>query len=275
MNVFDKYARKITKNFGHMQIFVIKIAKMYTLARILQVKKQRCRRYVCIYLIIFLRTTKSHMLPGWGVLDCVVRYFVLKTNKRKKIMRTEIFNPENIQVCLTTNKYKNLVTVHILDLRLPAGTEVETEETATYGPTPMYYADDCCMVSAAFIARIVRETLHAYFDRYFIDYVCHVYTPYSTLVDEASWIYHKKNHIRLHSGYDPSKWRRPNKLVFEFLYRRAELAIAYLMQDLQSGSFTLSEITDDYILPYDIFMDYDLAECKYRNSAEFAMLNQS
>lgn len=85
MNVFDKYARKITKNFGHMQIFVIKIAKMYTLARILQVKKQRCRRCVCIYLIIFLRTTKSHMLPGWGVLDCVVRYFVLKTNKRKKL----------------------------------------------------------------------------------------------------------------------------------------------------------------------------------------------
>ena len=187
-------------------------------------------------------------------------------------MRTEIFDPKNIQVRLTTNKYKNIVSVHILDLRLPAGTEVEIEETASYGPAPMYYADDCCIVSAAFIAQIVRETLRHYYNHYFFNSVCHVYTPYSILIDEASRICHKKQQIRLHSGYDPSKWKQhPHFLEFEFLYRHAENTIKYLLRDLRSGSFSLSTRINHYKLPYDIYMDYDLGRCLHNNSAEVAM----
>lgn len=187
-------------------------------------------------------------------------------------MRTTIFDPKNIQVRLTTNKYKNIVCVHILDLRLPAGTEVETEETASYGPAPMYYADDCCMVSAAFIARIVRETLRHYYNQYFFDSRCHVYTPYSILTDEESKIYHKKHQIRLHSSYDPSKWKQhPHFLEFEYLYRHADRTIFHLMRDLKSGSFSLSTRIDRYKMPYDIYMDYDLGRSLHKNSAEVAM----
>lgn len=187
-------------------------------------------------------------------------------------MRTEIFDPKNIQVRLTTNKYKNLVTIHILDLRLPAGTEVETEETASYGPTPMYYADDCCMASAAFIAQIVRETLHYHYGQYFYDPECHIYTPYSLQIDEASRVYHKKYKIRFHSGYDSSKWKQhPHMEEFEFLYRRADKTIQYLMRDFRSGSFDLSERMCDYKLPDDMYLDYDFAKCMHSHSAEVAM----
>lgn len=187
-------------------------------------------------------------------------------------MRTEIFDPKNIQVCLRTNKYSNMVSVHILDLRLPAETEVEIEETASYGPVPMYYADDCCMVSAAFIAQIIRETLHYHYNQYFYDPVCHIYTPYSLVVDEASMTYHKKNKIRFHTGYAPSQWKQhPHMEEFEFLYRRAEKTIQYLMRDVRSGSFDLSERMCDYKLPDDMYWDYDFAKCLHKNSAEVAM----
>lgn len=187
-------------------------------------------------------------------------------------MRTEIFDPKNIQVRLTTNKYKNLVTVHILDLRLSAGTEVETEEKASYGPVPMYYADDCCMVSSAFIAQIVRETLQYHYGQYLYNPECHIYTPYSLVVDEASKAYHKKNKIRFHTEYDPAQWKQhPHMEEFEFLYRRAEKTIQYLMRDVRSGSFDLSERMCDYKLPYDMYLDYDFAKCMHQDSAEVAM----
>lgn len=186
-------------------------------------------------------------------------------------MRTEIFDPKNIQVCLRSNKYNNLVTVHILDLRLPAEAEVEIEETASYGPTPMYYADDCCMVSPAFIAQIVRETLQYHYNQYYYNNECHVYTPYSIQVDETSRAYHKKHQIHLHSGYDPAQWERPHLLEFGSLYRRAEKTIRYLMRDLIGGTFSLNEATYDYKLPYEIYMDYDLGRCLHTQSAEVGM----
>lgn len=188
-------------------------------------------------------------------------------------MRTEIYNYNNFQVCIRTDKTKNLITLHFLDLRLPAGTEVEIEETASYGLTPMYYADDCCMASAVYMAQIIQKTLSVNYPNYVFD--CRLYTAYTMLVNPDAKRYHTAHGIRIQSGVVPADWHRCHAEQFSMLYRCADRAIASLMHDLMDGSFDAHNKYADYYVPYDIELDYDQAEGRHQKSLDAIMMRMA
>lgn len=189
-------------------------------------------------------------------------------------MRTEIFNPNNFQVSFRTHKDKNHIVINLLDLRLPAGTEVEAEETSSYGMIPMYYADDCCMVSAVYLAQIVCETLNRYHDEYY--YECHVYTAYTILPNSDAESYQSKHRIQVHSGCTPNDWHRCHKEQLARLYRCADHAITGLMRDLQNPTVGPDVHAREYFVPYTLLEDLEQAEYKQAESldAVWARLRQ-
>lgn len=174
-------------------------------------------------------------------------------------MRKESFEPKNFQVSIQTNKTQDKIVLKLLDLRLPAGTEVEAEETSTYSMTPQYFSDEMYMVSTAYLAQIVKETLLMDNLETISECECHVYTAYTILPSKEVSAYWQTHHIHMHTGI-PRDWRRCHAQSLQQLYRVAEKAIEKFLSDLQNGSYTPYKWTLDYIVPDVLIEDYKQAQ---------------
>lgn len=181
-------------------------------------------------------------------------------------MRTDIFNPDNLSIILRTDKHRSKITLNLLDLRLPAGTEVEAEETSSYGLTPMYYANDCCMVSAVYLAQIVQETLRTNYCEHL--YECHIYTAYTILPCPEVEHYWRKRSIHVHSAHIPTDRHRCHQEEFAHLYRCAEHAIKDFMRDLQQQTYNPNAHVTSYSIPYALTDDYQQADARQQDSLD-------
>lgn len=185
-------------------------------------------------------------------------------------MRTDIYDEKKILVNLTRNKYQNKITIHLLDMRLPAGTEVETEETASYSMTPQYYADDCCMTSIVYIASIVEKTLRHHYSAY--QYETHVYSAYKPLPQHDTAIPRSSKRIHQHLGRVPKDWRKCHEDRFSHLYRCAEQALEALMADLRQGEYNPEERSENYEVPGEVHLDYCNARMRWEESIDAPMM---